>query len=400
MAFDGIYLYSLIQELKNSMVNLKIDKINQPEKDEIILTLRGRDPKKLLISASSNYPRIHFTSLVKENPKQAPMFCMVMRKYLIGGKILDIYQKDTDRVVCIDVECKDELGFDSLYTLIVEIMGRHSNITLIRTRDNKVMESIKHITFDMNTYRSLYPGVSYIYPPESTKVNPFEGDMDLLTKILENEELPFTDGIFSKLFTGVSKPLSKELFYIANTKEGFALSKENIYSFTLNTLNNMLSSKNHVIYFENGAYKDFTFSKFHSLNQYETLEFPSHSQLLDSYYVNKDKQERLSNRAQDLQKLINTNIERCKKKIKILENTLKECESKDEYKLKGELLTSYIYSITPGVKEVSLLNYYSEEEEYISITLKENKSPSENIQEYFKKYNKFKKSEENALTQL
>lgn len=399
MAFDGIYLYSLIQELKSSMINLKIDKINQPEKDEVILTLRGKEQKRLLISASSNCPRIHFTSLVKENPKQAPMFCMVMRKYLIGGKILDIYQKDTDRVVCMDVECSDELGFNSVYTLIVEIMARHSNITLVRTRDNKVMESIKHITFDMNTYRSLYPGVSYIYPPESTKVNPFEANEALLTNELENQDLPFTDDIFSKLFTGISKPLSKELFYRASIRSNFTLDKNNIKNFTLNTLNELLDLKNHVIYLKDGVYKDFSFSKFNSLTQYETLEFFSHSELLDSYYINKDKQERLNNRSQDLQKLINTNIERCKKKIKILENTLKDCESKDEYKLKGELLTSYIYSIVPGSKEISLLNYY-EEEEYINITLKENKSPSENIQEYFKKYNKFKKSEENAITQL
>jgi predicted ribosome quality control (RQC) complex YloA/Tae2 family protein len=400
MAFDGIYLYSLIQELKSSMINLKIDKINQPEKDEILLTLRGKEQKKLLISASSNYPRIHFTKQVKENPKQAPMFCMVMRKYLIGGKILDIYQKDTDRVLCMDVECRDELGFNSIYSLIIEIMGRHSNITLVRTRDNKVMESIKHITFDMNTYRTLYPGVIYVFPPESTKVNPLNIQSDLISKALENSAISMNEMFFSKIFTGIGKPLSKELF--VRYKENFSdsLDKNNIIDFISTTLETMLSNKKHIIYLDNNSYKDFTFTDLITFEQYDKLEFNSHSELLDAYYVNKDKQDRLNSKAQDIQKLINTNIDRCKKKIKILENTLVECESKDEYKLKGELLTSYIYSISPGERSVSLLNYYSEKEEYLTIELKENKSPSENVQEYFKKYNKLKKSEENALTQL
>ncbi|SHJ60292.1 Predicted component of the ribosome quality control (RQC) complex, YloA/Tae2 family, contains fibronectin-binding (FbpA) and DUF814 domains [Clostridium cavendishii DSM 21758] len=399
MAFDGIYLYSLIQELKSSMINLKIDKINQPEKDEVILTLRGREQKKLLISASSNCPRIHFSTYQKENPKQAPMFCMVLRKYLIGGKILDIRQLDTDRVLCIDIECNDELGFQSMYSLIVEIMGRHSNISLVRQRDNKVMESIKHISFDVNSYRVLYPGVNYVFPPKSSKLNPFNTTSQDISSIILENNLGFDDNIFSKLFTGIAKPLSKELFLLATAKN-ITLNENTILDFTINTLNSLLNNKDHVIYLDNGIFKDFSFFNLISLKEYETLHFDSHSELLDIYYVNKDKQERLSNRGQELHRLLHTNIERCKKKISILESTLKDCEEKDSIKLKGELLTSYIYSINAGSKSVELLNYYSDTEEYITISLDENKSPSENVQNYFKKYNKLKKSEENAIAQL
>ncbi|MBQ5696696.1 MAG: NFACT family protein, partial [Clostridium sp.] len=186
MAIDGIYLYSLVQDLKKSIINSKIDKINQPEKDEIILTLRKeRKNLKLLISASPKYPRFNLTNVVKANPLQAPMFTMVLRKYLIGGKIVDIVQLDGDRIVKFLIESSDELGFNSIYTLIVEIMGRHSNITLVRERDNKIMECIKHIAPSMNSYRVLYPGITYKYPPESTKVNPFSFNNTTLSDFLD-----------------------------------------------------------------------------------------------------------------------------------------------------------------------------------------------------------------------
>lgn len=174
MALDGIYLYSLVNNLKNSIIDSKIDKINQPEKDEIILTIRkDRKNIKLLISSSPKFARIHLTNNVKQNPIVAPMYLMVLRKYILGGRIIDLIQKDNDRILIMKIENRDELGFDSTYSLIIEIMGRHSNITLVRDRDNKIMESIKHITPNINSYRVLYPGVEYVYPPISNKLDPF-----------------------------------------------------------------------------------------------------------------------------------------------------------------------------------------------------------------------------------
>ena len=174
MALDGIFLKSLLDDITPILIGSKIDKINQPEKDVINIIIRqNRKNLRLLISASSSYPRMHFTEIVKENPIKAPMFLMVLRKYLVGGKFKSISQIDGDRIVVMEIEATDEMGFNSLYSLIVEIMGRHSNITLVRNRDNKVMESIKHITPDINSYRVLFPGVTYVYPPKSTKLNPF-----------------------------------------------------------------------------------------------------------------------------------------------------------------------------------------------------------------------------------
>ncbi|MCD3363539.1 fibronectin/fibrinogen-binding protein, partial [Clostridium botulinum D/C] len=214
MALDGIFLYSIIDELKTNLVNGKIDKVNQPEKDEIILNVRkGKSSYKLLISSSSNYPRIHLSNLTKPNPIKAPMFCMVLRKYINNAKILDVYQIDNDRIAVIDFESTDELGFNSIYSLIIEIMGRHSNITLVRKRDNIVMDSIKHITPDINTYRCIYPGIEYVYPPKSLKLNPFTFTYEEINDYIINNHIEFNNNIFSKIFTGVSKTLSSEICY-------------------------------------------------------------------------------------------------------------------------------------------------------------------------------------------
>ncbi|WP_270568126.1 NFACT family protein, partial [Clostridium beijerinckii] len=214
MALDGIYLYSLVNNLEKSILNSKIDKINQPEKDEIILTLRkDRQNIKLLISASPRFARIHLTNSTKENPIKAPMYLMVLRKYILGGRITNLTQKDNDRILIIEIENRDELGFDSLYSLIVEIMGRHSNITLVRNRDNKVMESIKHITADINSYRVLYPGVNFIYPPSSTKLNPFSTTLEELSSFVNKNSIVFDNKFYFNCFTGISNLLSNDLYY-------------------------------------------------------------------------------------------------------------------------------------------------------------------------------------------
>lgn len=401
MALDGIYLYSLVYDLKKSILNCKIDKINQPEKDEVILTLRkDRKNIKLLISASSKFPRIHLTNITKPNPLQAPMFTMVMRKYLIGGRITDITQLNGDRILQLHIESTDELGFDSKYILIVEIMGRHSNITLVRERDNKVMECIKHISADINTFRVLYPGVNYVYPPNSNKLNPFNFSINDFNSYLNNNDISIDEGIFSRIFTGISKSLSISI-YENLLQDNNTINRENIFNFFKNFIKNLESSFNFKIYRNNEVFKDFHCIKLSNLESiYSSISFKNPSELLDEFFTVKDKQDRLLSRSTDLQRLISTNIDRCNNKTKKLKNILKECEEKETYKINGDLLTSYIYMLKKGLKEISLLNFYTDEEEYITITIDENKTPSENIQYFYKKYNKLKKSEESALKQL
>lgn len=401
MALDGIFLFNLLNDLSQVLIDSKIDKINQPEKDEIILTIRkDRKNYKLLISASSKFPRIHFTNVVKENPLKAPMFLMVLRKYLLGGKITDVIQHNSDRIVIMKIEASDELGFNSSYSLITEIMGRHSNITLVRDRDNKVMESIKHITPNINSYRVLYPGVSYVLPPASTKLNAFLMTIDDFSKYIEDNNIEFNESFFSNTFTGFAKPISKEL-YLAALEKNISNPKD-IFDFIKSFVNNLNSTVSYKIYTDsNSLYKDFYSQKLSHLEKDSPfISYDSSSEMLDNFFMTKDKQERLYNRSTDLQKLIHTNIERCNKKAKILNQNIAEAEKKEDYKIKGDLLTSYIYSIKKGDTEVTVLNFYNEPAEDITIQLAINKTPSENIQSYYKKYNKLKKSEEWALEQL
>lgn len=398
VALDGIFLHSLCLELKDNILNGKVDKINQPEKDEIIITFR-KDNKniKVLISASSNYPRIHITERSKANPMQPPMFCMLLRKYLIGAKLINIEQRHCDRILCLDFESRDEMGFDSIYTLIVEIMGRHSNITLIRKRDNIVMDSIKHITPNINSYRSIYPGINYKFPPEPNKLNPLDFSEDVNIDL--DSSVSISDSsILTKIFTGVSSLLSKEIVYLFQTNSSGNKPDDlkNLLKFAKNFFQSInQNSFTYTLYSDSkGNYKDFYCFYLSTMKDYKVTKYDTASKLLDLFYYTKDKQDRLNQKSSDLQKLVINNIDRCKKKSIILKQSLQECKQKDKYKLYGELLTANIYSIKEGDKSVKVYNYYSEKEEYIIIPLKENNTPSENIQYYFKKYNKLKKTEE------
>ncbi len=399
MALDGIFLSSIVYELRKEILDAKIDKVNQPEKDELLITIRGKKNYKLLISSNSSYPRIHLTEINKANPMQPPMFCMVLRKYLTNGRIKDIYQIHSDRILCIDISNTDELGFDSIYTLIIEIMGRHSNITLVRSRDNKIMDCIKHITPDINSYRTLLPGIDYKYPPESVKLNPFNFKEKEAVSFLEEKNIKLDKNFYFNTFTGISKVLSKDLYLRADQNSDIDLSVlfEELQIFIEAIKNNEYK---YVIYYNGSVPLDFYCHELSIYKEYNSKSFTTPWSLLDAFYFEKDKQDRIKSKTQDIEKLISTNLDRCYKKIDILNQVLEEGKEKEDYRIKGELLTANIYSITPGIKKIKLWNYYSENDEYVEIELDTNLSPSENIQKYYKRYNKLKKSETSAKEQL
>lgn len=403
MAFDGLFIYSVIDELKNKLTGGKVDKINQPEKDEIILTIRNnKNTYRLLISASAVYPKIHITSVNRQNPINAPMFCMVLRKYLQSSRIISIKQLSTDRVIIIDFQSPDDLGYESIYSLFIEIMGRHSNITLIRKSDNIIMDSIKHVTPDINTIRCLYPGIKFIYPPSSQKMDPFDFEFEEFYKNIMSMKDSIDEKLFLKLFTGVSKPLSKEMYTILNVKD-IEINYENckiMYDKLLKFFN-IFKSKNfsYTAYIYNNSFKDFYCIDLNIFNKYKAKKYNSPSELAEEFYYKKDTSDRLNSKSMNIQKLLNTNIERCSKKLNILQKSLKKCKDKDSYKLCGELLTANIYMIKKGQKSIEVENYY-ENGSHVNIKLNENKTPSENVQYYYKKYNKLKRTEKEASLQL
>ncbi|MBU5482964.1 NFACT family protein [Clostridium sp. MSJ-11] len=404
MALDGIFLYSIAEELKNSIINSKVEKINQPEKDELVLLLRkDRSNYKLLISASPVYPRIHFTNITKENPLSPPMFCMLLRKHLNNSRLVNIRQLNADRVLFLDFESKDELGFNSIYTLVVEIMGKHSNITLIRERDNIIMDSIKHVTPNMNSFRSLYPGIPYVFPPSSNKLNPLNYNYESLYSFVSEKNIKFDKNFPSKVFEGISSQFSKEIYFriIKNNIELSIDTLQEINKILLEIFNLIKINSFYFASYENlDGNKDFYCLKLYNLEGYSIKEFSTPSELIDRYYEDKDKGDRLNSRTSNLQRLINNNLDRCYKKLNLLNNNLEECKEKEKYRMYGELLTANIYNIKPGDSEINVLNYYSEDEEYINISLDPHKTPSHNIQNYYKKYNKLKKSEEVSVKQI
>lgn len=395
MAYDGIFLHKVVESLKQELLGRKIDKINQPEKDEIHITFRNLKKKKLLISASSSYPRIAISDISKPNPMVAPMFCMVMRKYLLGGKVIDIVQYANDRFMSIDIESTDEMGFDSVYRLYIEIMGRHSNITLIRVRDNKIMDCIKHITSDISRSRILLPGLTFELPPLSNRIDPYNISDEDKDKILGSEIE--NSSFFSKTFNGIGKQFANELYCRLGKPAIFDSTSLDNFIGILKELDDSQSFS--IFYDDKNIIKDFYVFDLKSLEYDSKKDMNDVNTLIEEYYAEKDKQDRLSSKSCDLTKLVKTNIERCLKKNDILEKELEECESKDKYKICGELLTSYIYTLKEGMDKVTLQNFYDENND-IEIKLNPLKTPSENIQQYFKKYNKLKKTEVAGLEQL
>ncbi|QAT40033.1 NFACT RNA binding domain-containing protein [Clostridium sp. JN-9] len=404
MPLDGVYIYNIVRELKTLLINGRVEKVNQPEKDEIVLTIKNqRTNYRLLISASSVYPKIHITNNIKKNPLTAPMFCMVLRKYLNTAKVVDIRQLDCDRVIFIDFENTDELGFNSIYTLAVEIMGRHSNISLVRSRDSIIMESIKHVTPEISSVRSLYTGIKYELPPASQKLSPLNYTYEQLDKYVLENSIKFESNFFSKVFTGVSTPFSKELvFEIKKAPIDFQYNDlDKISQFVGKVFLHMKNGiSSFYLYYEGDKVKDFYCFPLESIKYSSIKKYGSPSKLIEDFYFERDKADRLKNKSSDLQKLLHVNIERCEKKLQILNKTLDDCSHKDKYKLYGELLTANIYSLKSEMDSAQVQNYYSDNYELITIPLEKGKSPSHNIQKYYKKYNKMKKSEEAAAIQI
>lgn len=397
MALDGIFLFSILEELKDKILNARVEKINQPEKDEILLLVNnGKKNYKLLISSSPTYPKIHFTEVNKTNPAAPPVFCMLLRKHLLGAKIKNIRQLQTDRIVFIDFITEDDFGFDSEYTMVIEIMGKHSNISLVRSRDSIVMDSIKHVTEQMSSVRCLFPGIKFVYPPASQKLDPFSFSEQSLTNFILTNNLDINANFFSKTFTGIAKQFSKELFYRLEHE-----TKQSIYNFCTTQFKKISNKEfEFSLFIKDGVVKDFYCFIYNNLIDVEVINYESASSLLETFYFEKDKMDRLNNRSSDLQKLIHVNLERCNKKIEILKETLRECDDKEKFRIYGELLTANIYNLKKGDTKVKLLNYYSEEEQYIDINLEIQKTPSQNIQAYFKKYSKLKKAEVGAHLQI
>lgn len=408
MSFDGFVTHAVVRELKETLLSGKIDKIYQPEKDEIIVSVRTADGTyKLLISAASANPRIHLTNRSYENPITAPLFCMILRKHLSGGRIIDVSQQGFDRAVRLTIEGYNEMGDIVEKHLIAEIMGRHSNI-ILTLGDGKIVDSIKHIDFTVSAVRQILPGLIYENPPAQDKANPTDVTAARLKEQIHAAaaDTPL-DKLLLSLFVGMSPLMAREAVYRQCGSTRIAVSECNLNTFAEDTAaflyGVICGSESPCVIFDNTEGKPVAFSCT-ELTQYsgaaDIRAYSSISEAVEEYFDMRDRHDRITQKASGTVKVINNNIERCEKKIAIHTETLRKSQKRDTYKMYGELLTANLYRIPLGAREISVLNYYTEDASDITISLKPELSPSENAQRYYKLYNKAKAAEEHAREQL
>lgn len=386
MTFDGIFTHAIVDELKSTLENGRISKIYQPYKNELILQVRANGKNyKLLLSAHPSYSRVHVTNESYDNPNEPPMFCMLLRKHLDGSIIEQISQVDLDRIIVFDIKGRNELGDVSYKQLIIEIMGRHSNIILVDSEKQIILDSIKHISPAVNRHRTVLPGYTYVSPPAQEKTDPFLVDEEGFVRKLDFNAGKLDQQIVSK-FSGISPLFAKEAVFRAGIANRRSLPASFISLIDIvkeDSITPQIITKNEKDYF-------YILPLTHLGG--ERREFPTISEMLDRFYFGKAERDRVKQQGNDLERFIANEKAKNVKKIKKLEATLVESEKAEKYKLFGELLTANMYAFKRGDKEVTVQNYYSQEDEIISITLSPQKTPSENAQSYFSKYQKAKNS--------
>ncbi len=408
MAFDGITVSAIKAEIEDKILGGRIDKVYQPEKDEIILGIRSMGQAyKLLLTSNASNPKFHFTQTNPSNPMTPPLFCMVMRKHLQSGKIIKIEQPDFDRILNIYVESLNELGDYSVKKLVLEIMGRHSNI-ILTDENNTILDCIKHIGHDTSSVREVLPGREYTLPPSQGKINTLELDNNNFNEVLENNPSFEIQSVIYKNYTGISPIAASEICYRANVNGSTPvealtdIQKEIVFNKFAELVEDIKANRFYPesITNEKGKTIDFSPIEMTQFNGLEIKKYTSISKLIESFYANRDFAYRIGQKTQDLRKLITQNIERCIRKKDIQMQTLRSIKNRDELRLKGELLTANIYSIKKGMTTVELPNYYSENQELVAIELDSNKTPSENAQKYYKAYNKAKRTFEALKDQI
>ena len=369
MSFDGFFLHHMVEELRRELVNGRIQKINQPFEQELVLQIRSnRQSHRLLLSAHPVFGRIQLTQTTFENPAQPSTFIMVLRKYLQGALIESIEQVENDRIVEMTVSNKNEIGDHIQATLIIEIMGKHSNILLVDKSSHKILEVIKHVGFSQNSYRTLLPGSTYIAPPGTESLNPFTIKDEKLFEILQTQET--TAKNLQSLFQGLGRDTANEL--------------ENILvSDKLSTFRTFFNQETKPCLTET------SFSPVPFANQVGD-PFTSLSDLLDTYYKDKAERDRVKQQASELIRRVENELQKNRHKLKKQEKELLATDNAEEFRQKGELLTTFLHQVPNDQDQVILDNYYTNQP--ITIALDKALTPNQNAQRYFKRYQKLKEA--------
>ncbi|MCF3942491.1 Rqc2 family fibronectin-binding protein [Oceanobacillus alkalisoli] len=385
MPFDGIVTRAVTNELQDALLPGKISKIYQPTAQELIFTIRSQGVNQnLLFSIHPTYTRIHLTKNSLVNPKEPPMFCMVLRKHLGGATINSIEQDRLERVITFSFSTRNEIGDQSEKQLIIELMGRHSNVILVNEETGKIIDSMKHISMAQNRHRTILPGHDYLKPPEQDKLNPLEiAGEDLIKRIDFNAGK--IDGQLVQNLTGYSPFITKEIVRRAK------LGDMAIYQEKFEEVNHdVVQKKFKPTIYTNGR-EDYHVIEI-TAEKLERQEFVAVSDMLDSFYSGKAERDRVKQQAKDLSRFIRNEINKNERKLKKHYLTLKKAEKADRYQKYGELLTAHLHLVKPGDTVVTAIDYYDPEQSKVEIELNPQISPSENAQRFFKTYQKLKNS--------
>lgn len=403
MAFDGIAIANLVSELKEKLPNGRIYKIAQPETDELLFTIKtNAGQQRLLIGANASLPLIYLTEHNKPSPMTAPSFCMLLRKHLNNGRIVNITQPGLERIIHFEIEHLNELGDLCKKYLIVEIMGKHSNIIFCDDTFT-ILDSIKHVSANMSSVREVLPGREYFIPQTQDKYNPLETTYDIFCQAVFHKPVSLSKALYTS-YTGISPAASEELCFrafIDSSKPANALEEnEQLHLYTV--FDHMMCDIKENRFFPNIIYKGEEPIEFASIvlthfEEMNAMSFESISHVLESYYATKNTITRIRQKSYDLRHVVSVSLERSVKKYDLQQKQLKDTDKRDKYKVYGELINTYGYHLEPGAKELEALNYYTNE--MIRIPLDDKLSAKENAVKYFDKYNKLKRTFE-ALTTL
>lgn len=380
MAYDGLFTIAMTKELQQ-LVTGRIAKVHQPNAQEVIFTIRANGAnKKLLFSIHPTYARVHMTEQTIENPPEPPMFCSLLRKHVEGGFIETIEQLDADRILKLTISSKNEIGDPITRYIYAEIMGRHSNLIMVDAASEKIVDSLKHLPPAMNSYRTVLPGSIYIAPPKQDKWNPVtvtdEQLAEFFTEIRDAKEI-------MQQFVGFSPLHANELLFRAQEQQVPTV------SIFRDFVNEFVVGGTKPTYLEQGRKVIFSPIDLHSFEEPKTY-YHTLSELLDRVFFARAERDRVKQQAGDLENWLQAEINKLKLKLKKLDQDLKRAQNLDQYQLFGELLMANLYQFEKGAKSVTVENYYSETGDKITIPLSERKTPIENAQSYYAKYNKFK----------
>lgn len=399
MAFDGIVISNLTYELNTNLVGGRISKISMPEDNELIFTIKNNAKTyRLLVSASASLPLVYLTDVNKPAPKVAPAFLMLLRKYIGTAKINNIFQMGLERILCFELEHLNELGDLSHKRMYIEIMGKHSNI-IFTDENNKIIDSIKRISANMSSLREVLPGREYFLPEELKKKDLLNTGLEEFIDILKSKEYPLVKSVYMN-FAGISPLIAEEIILRASllSQAPSTSLSELEYTHLFHTIQNLLEDINAHNFTPNIIYKGEEAIEFSSINlysyegkEYKGESFDSVSKMLYDFYSSREAFVLNRQKSSDLRRIVNTALERASKKYDLQEKQLQDADKKDIYRVYGDLLNTYGYSLKGGESSFTTENFYDDNKE-ITIPLDKNKSAKENAKKYYDKYAKLSRT--------